>query len=584
MANTPVPVQVDYTSRDYLSLREDMISRVKATIPEWNSADPTDFGVVLVEAFAYMGDMLSYYIDRAANEASLATATRRNSVVAIARDLGYEPNGYTPSKVFVTFTNEDTENAVTIFEGTLLSASVDSGDTTLDIPFETLADVTVPAGGTATVECVQGETRIGDGYGESLGTSDGQPRQVFELPDDKIIKESVVVYVFDGVNFFPWQRVEHLVDHAPMSRVFSVTDTGSSFYVEFGDGISGMIPSLSHVIYAEYRVVDGLDGNVPAGTITEITSIPGLTDAETIALTGVVTVTNDAAASGGTDPEELESIRYSAAQAYRTASRAVTLEDYQNIALGVEGCGKASAMSDVPGVVVLAVAPYRNTSAAELTPGFDRIAITAVDDASPAPGSVTFTTDAPTGLSVGDIVTITGATAAAFNLPDLEVSAVNDTTAPYTFTVLSTATGATSTATGLVVSSTMSDLKTRVAAEIESNSLVGTTTTVVNPVYSYIQLSINIEALESIRSADATTIVTQALLDRFDYQRVGFGATVYETDIISLVASLGVAKSISVTTLKRPDDVAEVADLVAADDEILLLIDADLTVVATGGA
>jgi len=56
----PTPTFIDYTSRDYYSLREDLILRVKESLPAWNGDDPADFGVALVESFAYMGDVVNY--------------------------------------------------------------------------------------------------------------------------------------------------------------------------------------------------------------------------------------------------------------------------------------------------------------------------------------------------------------------------------------------------------------------------------------------------------------------------------------------------------------------------------------------
>ena len=89
------PVSVDYTSRDYYSLREALLERVRERVrertrrdnvgKEWTGEDPADFGVALVEAFAYMGDMLSYYIDRVANESYLPTATQRQNILNIAQ-------------------------------------------------------------------------------------------------------------------------------------------------------------------------------------------------------------------------------------------------------------------------------------------------------------------------------------------------------------------------------------------------------------------------------------------------------------------------------------------------------------------
>ena len=509
-----IPFQVDYTSRDYASLRDDLILRVQAAVPEWNSTDPSDFGVALVESFAYMGDLMSYYIDRAANESSLATATRRASVIALSRDLGYEPSGYTPATVTVMFTNTS-DTSITVPERTMVTASVESGDALIDVPFETTAAVTVLDGDTATVTCMQGETRLGDtGYGEVLGVSDGYPYQSFELPDSNVVKESVIVYVYDGVNLYPWVQVPHIADYGSTSRVFRVRDDGfSTVFVEFGDGTSGLVPSASHLIYAEYRVVDGTNGNVIAGSINEITSVPGLTEGQVSVLTGSLTVTNDSAAVGGSDPEDLESIRFNASQAYRTNTRAVTLDDYQNLALGIPNCGKASAMSVVPGNVLVAVSPDRTFGSAEENPGFEEL----------TPGVLTVTTE-------------------------------------------------------------MTVLQDLVLDRITANALAGSTTTIVDPVYSYLTIEVSVVALPSVRQSDAERIISQAIVEKFDYSTVGFEATVYQNDILTLISSLGVVNAIVIDNLSRTADAPAVEDISATYDEVILLKEADLTVVVTGGA
>jgi hypothetical protein len=82
----------DYTSRDYFSIRQDLLKRSALTIPEWNSDDPSDFGNMIVDLWAYMGDVLHFYVDRAASETFLDTATQRDSVMAIANLLDYTPS------------------------------------------------------------------------------------------------------------------------------------------------------------------------------------------------------------------------------------------------------------------------------------------------------------------------------------------------------------------------------------------------------------------------------------------------------------------------------------------------------------
>ena len=139
-----IPISVDYTGRDYYSLRDALIARIQDRIPEWTASDPADFGVALVEAFAYMGDLVSYYIDRAANEAFLATATQRDSILNIALTYGYTPAGYRAATVDVVFSNTS-EDAVTIPAGTVLTGAVVIEDTVETVYFTTDADAVVPA-------------------------------------------------------------------------------------------------------------------------------------------------------------------------------------------------------------------------------------------------------------------------------------------------------------------------------------------------------------------------------------------------------------------------------------------------------
>jgi hypothetical protein len=81
----------DYTSRDYLSIRQDLVNRASLNIEEWDTSDASEFGNVFIDLWAYMGDVLHFYIDRAASETFLETATQRESVIAIANLMDYLP-------------------------------------------------------------------------------------------------------------------------------------------------------------------------------------------------------------------------------------------------------------------------------------------------------------------------------------------------------------------------------------------------------------------------------------------------------------------------------------------------------------
>ena len=81
---------IDYMARDYDSLLQSMREQIPTKLPEWTDyTSEADFGDVLLELFAHMGDILSYYQDRIANESFLSTAQTRRSIIDHLRLIGY---------------------------------------------------------------------------------------------------------------------------------------------------------------------------------------------------------------------------------------------------------------------------------------------------------------------------------------------------------------------------------------------------------------------------------------------------------------------------------------------------------------
>ena len=166
---------VDYTSRDYSAILSDMTSLIPNFTSNWTNRDPADFGMVLLELFAYMGDLLSYYIDRAANEAMITTATQRQSLLDISTMLGYVPTLATPATALVTFTNTSA-SAITVPALTQVATSLIANSTTSQVVYEVTSAVTVPAqvgstAGTVRTSVTQGVTVSN----ESVGVSNGYP-------------------------------------------------------------------------------------------------------------------------------------------------------------------------------------------------------------------------------------------------------------------------------------------------------------------------------------------------------------------------------------------------------------------------
>jgi hypothetical protein len=382
-----IPVSVDYTSRDYYALREEMIARVKDRVPDWSGTDQGDFGLALIEAFAYMGDIMSYYIDRVANENFLATATQRESILSIAETYGYTPSGYANALVTVTLYN-NSASIVTIPEGTRLGAEVIVDNSVTQLTFTTLTDVVVPikvgsTRGEATVLCEEGvynTVEANNIYGVDLGESDGSADQTFDVPDDPVVADSIEVYVESGNTYRKWTRVQHLIDYGPNDPVYTTRfDKNNKVFILFGDGISGAIPTIHATVRAKYVVGGGNIGNITSGLIKTIEYIPGLSEAQTAAIAGVIDVDNLTGGVGGEDPESNASIRTNAPKFLRTQNRAITLDDYSNLALSVENCGKAKAVSSSYTSVTLYIAPQRDDVDGDPHPGLDDLGAPTVE-------------------------------------------------------------------------------------------------------------------------------------------------------------------------------------------------------------
>jgi len=387
MTATPpssIPVSVDYTSKDYYSLRNDLIARIQNRVPNWTGTDNHDFGIAMVEAFAYLGDLMSYYIDRAANESYINTATQRSSVINIAQTYGYTIAGYSAAFTGLTFINLSADS-ITIPAGTVVSGDLIIGDTVKTVDFTTRADLTVPANDQGTITGYHGRSVLqissnATADGELIGTSMGLPNMTFELGETPVVAGSTSIYVQEGDVFSKWQEVRHITDYGPTDLVFTTyTDENDNVYINFGDGVSGVIPTLYSEIRAQYTVGGGAIGNVPTGTLTNIVYVPGLTDLQVSALQSVITVTNTTVGLGGADPESTDQIRSLAPLSLRANYRAVTLQDYADLSFqaAVKGSSvaKASATGTWPSVT-LYLAPSRTATDTDPAPGLDGTGVT----------------------------------------------------------------------------------------------------------------------------------------------------------------------------------------------------------------
>lgn len=351
LAGNPIPAQpayysvlqppssIDYTSKDWLGFATSMLNYASVAFPQWDTTSEGDFGVMLVELFAYMGDILSFYGDRLSQEAYLPTATQRQSILNIAQLLGYTASNGSAATGTVTFQNSTSSN-ITVPAGTQVStgyqASVDA-----PIIYQVLTPTVVPANSTATASVEQGIT-----YTLTvLGTSTGFALQTFQIPQTEVLDGSVSVFVSTATGSTEWTQVDYLIDYGPEDMVYSVyTDANDITWIQFGDNINGLIPGTGLTIFSTYTIFVGSAGNQVAGTVGVLSqSIAGIT--VPLQSSGS-TLYQSSAMTGGADAETNDQIRANAPLSYSVQQRAVSLEDYENLALNVPGVVVSSAVAN----------------------------------------------------------------------------------------------------------------------------------------------------------------------------------------------------------------------------------------------
>ena len=96
-------VPINYTSRDYESIRNDLITHVKRYYPNvYQDFNEASFGAIMLDSVAYVGDVLSFYMDYNVNESFLDSSIETNNIIKLARQMGYRYTGVPASSGIVT--------------------------------------------------------------------------------------------------------------------------------------------------------------------------------------------------------------------------------------------------------------------------------------------------------------------------------------------------------------------------------------------------------------------------------------------------------------------------------------------------
>lgn len=331
-----IPVTLDYSDRDFESLKLRLQTLANSVFPDWTDFNTANFGNFILELMCFVGDVLHFYQDRQAAEAFISTLTQRTSMIRAGQLINFTLTGASAATGGATFSiRSASAETLTIPRGTSLT-STDYED---PVPYQTLAAGSITAGLlSTTIQIEQSERRY-----EAFDSLE-EPNQEILLSHTPFLDGSMDTVERDGLNLLygisaidgDYTRVDSFLGYGPTDRVFTtLVDHLDKCHVHFGNGTTGAIPQGE--IQLAYKIGGGERGNCEAGKITVLSaplSFPSGAPAS-------VSVTNAAAVSGGVDRMSLDEARVQAPASLRVLSRTVTKSDFETVARSVRGVARA---------------------------------------------------------------------------------------------------------------------------------------------------------------------------------------------------------------------------------------------------
>lgn len=290
--------------------------------------------IIILSLFAAIAEVLHYYVDNMARETFLPTARRHDSVVKHGALVDYHARAAIAATVDVILSRSITGNSIgaklTIPQGTLFTDS--SGNSWLSARDVTwYSNVT-----TCKVPIVQHEKYTVSALNNMvIPTGDRVIIHLGTLPNGKYYEQGSMSLQIGGET---WVLVDTFAKSKPTDKHFMVSvDEALNPYIMFGDGTFGKKPAAgAKITNVVFYLTNGTQGNVKSNTITSVPSVisSSITDA---------TVSNAYDAGGGSNYENFTMLKEHIPLSVKTLGVAITKEDFESLAMLVDGVNKAKA-------------------------------------------------------------------------------------------------------------------------------------------------------------------------------------------------------------------------------------------------
>ena len=311
---------------------------IKASLKEYlrSQQDFTDYDfegsalATLIDTLAYNTYYTAFNTNMVVNELFIDSATLRDNVVALAKQLGYRPKSATSPTAYISFTvsytNATTDKELNLREGTGFISTFDNVIYNYVVTSSVKAQV---INGVATFTNVP--IREGTVLNNEFVVDTGSTSQRFILDNPNIDTNTIKVTVYPKGGSFnePYLLADNILGVNGDSKVFFVDEIEDQRYeILMGDGVLGKKLENNSRIDVSYLITQG-----PASNGVKSFVFSGVLENEN----GVspssftTTIVSSVASSGGEEVETTEKIKYTAPKAYGTQDRAVTAQDYEAV-------------------------------------------------------------------------------------------------------------------------------------------------------------------------------------------------------------------------------------------------------------
>ena len=295
---------------------------------------------VLIDALAYNTYINSFNANLVANESFLDSATIRENVISLARNIGYVPRSKTAatasiriSDINVGATNDNTTKFLRLREGLVCVGSSENTTYRFSLPENVTSTRVVDIGGTSFAQFDDPITIYEGTFLQRVYRVDTSQDQRFIIDSPNLDSSTIRVYVSGPLDTSigrKYSMVDNILNIDKNSEIFLSQEVQDEKYeILFGDGLFGRKLENNSIITAQYIVTDGATGNGASnfsfqGTFTK-------SDNTIFAPSESITVTTVSNASNGAEVEDVSSIKYFAPRLYSAQYRAVTPRDYEAI-------------------------------------------------------------------------------------------------------------------------------------------------------------------------------------------------------------------------------------------------------------